>query len=131
MRGGCGLVGRGGTARPLAAADVGIYLMEDTLLNRAKCPVKLADMIAGGCLWWVRRWDRCPSTWSQGHTGLLRRSGDDDGIIADLVELLQNRGERERLGKTAGTHYAAYFSWDKAAERAEQAYGRLVGGLVG
>ncbi|HSH03364.1 MAG TPA: glycosyltransferase, partial [Anaerolineae bacterium] len=27
----------------LAVADVGIYLMDDTLLNRTKCPVKLAD----------------------------------------------------------------------------------------
>ncbi len=32
----------------LAAADVGLYLMDDTLLNRAKCPVKLADMLAAG-----------------------------------------------------------------------------------
>ena len=32
----------------LAAADVGLYLMDDTLLNRAKCSVKLADMLAAG-----------------------------------------------------------------------------------
>ncbi|HZD11164.1 MAG TPA: glycosyltransferase, partial [Candidatus Binatia bacterium] len=28
----------------LGTADVGLYLMDDTLLNRTKCPVKLADM---------------------------------------------------------------------------------------
>ena len=27
----------------LAAADVALYLMDDTLLNRSKCPVKLAE----------------------------------------------------------------------------------------
>ena len=32
----------------LSSVDVGIYLMDDTLLNRTKCPVKLADMIAYG-----------------------------------------------------------------------------------
>ncbi|MCP4361264.1 MAG: glycosyltransferase family 4 protein, partial [Chloroflexi bacterium] len=32
----------------LSQGDVGLYLMADTLLNRAKCPVKLADMLALG-----------------------------------------------------------------------------------
>lgn len=107
----------------LAAADVAVYLMEESLLNRAKCPVKLADMIAAGLPVVAEAVGQVPEYVVHGHNGLLRRSGDEAGLIADLVYLLQNRGERERLGENGRIHYAAHFSWDKAAESVEQIYG--------
>ncbi len=106
----------------LAAADVGIYLMEESLLNRAKCPVKLADMIAAGLPVVAEAVGQVPEYVVPGNNGLLRRSGDEAGLVIDLVYLLQNRGERERLGENGRIHYAAHFSWDKAAEHAEEAY---------
>lgn len=107
----------------LAAADVGVYLMEESLLNRAKCPVKLADMIAAGLPVVAEAVGQVPEYVVPGHNGRLRRSGDETGLIADLVDLLQNPGERARLGENGRAHYAAHFSWDKAAERVEHCYG--------
>lgn len=107
----------------LAAADVGVYLMEESLLNRAKCPVKLADMIAAGLPVVAEAVGQVPEYVVQGHNGRLRRSGDTAGLIADLVDLLQNSQERERLGANGRAHYATHFSWDKAAARLEQWYG--------
>ncbi|MCA9934820.1 MAG: glycosyltransferase family 4 protein [Ardenticatenaceae bacterium] len=106
----------------LSTADVGIYLMEENMLNRTKCPVKLADMIATGLPIVAEAVGQVPEYVMQGHNGLLRRSGDEAGLIADLVYLLQNRGERERMGGNGRAHYAAHFSWDKAAEHVEEYY---------
>ena len=36
-----------------AAADVAIYPLDDTLLNRAKCPVKLTDLLLAGLGIWL------------------------------------------------------------------------------
>ena len=106
----------------LSTADVGIYLMEQSLLNRAKCPVKLADMIAAGLPVVAEAVGQVPEYVLQGQNGLLRRSGDEAGLVADLVYLLQNRKERERMGENGRAHYAAHFSWDKAAEHVEACY---------
>ncbi len=112
----------------LAAADVGIYLMEESLLNRTKCPVKLADMIAAGVPVVAEAVGQVPEYVVQGHNGLLRRSGDEAGLIADLVYLLQNRGERVRLGETAVSITPPTFLGTKRPS----ARNRLMGGwLVG
>ncbi|NJN53882.1 MAG: glycosyltransferase family 4 protein, partial [Anaerolineae bacterium] len=81
----------------LSQADVGIYLMDDTLLNRTKCPVKLADMLAVGLPVVAEAVGQVGEYVLHGRTGLLRPSGDVDGLTADLVSLLQNPTERQRF----------------------------------
>jgi glycosyltransferase involved in cell wall biosynthesis len=108
----------------LQSADVGIYLMEDTLLNRTKCPVKLADMAAMGLPGVAEAVGQVPESVVDGRTGLLRPTGDIEGTTADLIRLLQNPAERERLGQQAQAHMAAQFSWARLAERVERIYGR-------
>jgi glycosyltransferase involved in cell wall biosynthesis len=107
----------------LAAADVGIYLMDDTLLNRTKCPVKLADMLHVGLPVVAEAVGQVPEYVVQGRTGLLRPSGDVAGLTADLVHLLQDGGEREKLAAGAKAHVAEHFSWPKLARIFERAYG--------
>ncbi|MCA9939764.1 MAG: glycosyltransferase family 4 protein [Anaerolineales bacterium] len=109
-------------AAALAVADVGIYLMEDTLLNRTKCPVKLADMLACGVPVVGEAVGQVPEYVVHGQTGLLRPSGDSDGIAADLVELLRNQERRRLLGRMAQAHIEAHFRWDHLAARVEEAY---------
>jgi glycosyltransferase involved in cell wall biosynthesis len=107
----------------LAAADVGLYLMDDTLLNRTKCPVKLADMAAVGLPVVAEAVGQVSEYLVHGETGLLRPPGDVMGLAGDLCRLLQNRGERERLAGGAREHMRQHFSWHVLARRAEQAYG--------
>ena len=106
----------------LRSVDVGIYLMDDTLLNRTKCPVKLADMIAMGVPVVGEAVGQVPEYVLHGRSGLLREPGDVSGLVDDLVFLLKNKLERIRMAENAQEHYKAHFSWDRLAHKLEQVY---------
>jgi glycosyltransferase involved in cell wall biosynthesis len=106
----------------LARGDVGIYLMEDTLLNRTKCPVKLADMLSIGVPVVAEAVGQVSEYVIHNQTGLLRESGDSPGITADIVHLLRNPSERERLAAGAKEHMAKRFNWERLSQLLEQVY---------
>lgn len=110
----------------LTAADVGIYLMEDTLLNRTKCPVKLADMVALGIPVVAEAVGQTPEYVRHNQTGLLYPSGDVPGMTQALIHLLQHPVERARLSANARAHYIANFAWDKLATQLEHVYRNLL-----
>lgn len=106
----------------LAQAHVGIYLMEDTLLNRTKCPVKLADMLAVGVPVVAEAVGQVPEYVVDGRTGSLFVTGDIDGMTAELINILQNPDKQARLSAGAKAHIAKYFSWEHLAARLWPAY---------
>ena len=106
----------------LRQADAGLYLMDDTLLNRTKCPVKLADMVMLGLPVVGEAVGQVAEYVVQGKTGLLRPSGDVDGLTADLSRLLQNGEERARLSANARVHYQTHFAWERQTAVLEQLY---------
>lgn len=106
----------------LAAADVGLYLMDDTLLNRTKCPVKLADMLSLGLPLVAESVGQVPEYVIPGRTGLLRSSGDTTGLADDLITLLQNEDRRKILGAAAREHIQDNFSWQRLGQVAMGAY---------
>lgn len=106
----------------LSAADAGLYLMDDTLLNRTKCPVKLADMLAVGLPVVAEAVGQVPEYILHDRTGYLRASGDVAGLAASLVDLLQDEATRARLGAGGREHVEAHFSWERLASIAEAAY---------
>lgn len=117
-----GWVGEEELPHVLAAADVGIYLMEDTLLNRTKCPVKLADMLCVGLPVVAENVGQVREYVVHQQTGLLYTAGDVDNLATGLVDLLQYEKERERLGRGARDHVRSHFSWEQLANIAERAY---------
>lgn len=106
----------------LLQGDVGIYLMEDNLLNRTKCPVKLADQLALGIPIVGEAVGQVSEYVVQGRTGLIRPSGDNDGIIQDLIHLLQHPAERKTMAQNAIAHMQIHFAWEKLAAKLEVAY---------
>lgn len=106
----------------LGMADVGFYLMEDTLLNRTKCPVKLADMLTVGVPVVGEAVGQVTEYVVQQHTGLLRPTGDVNGIASDLILLLHDSELRQKLSIRARAHIATNFSWNRLAERVEGVY---------
>ncbi len=110
----------------LASADVGLYLIDDTLLNRTKCPVKLADMLALGLPVVAESVGQVPEYVVHGESGLLRATGDVAGLAQDLVCLLTEETMRERLGAAAQTRQRRRFSWDALAEGLEKDYAKEV-----
>jgi glycosyltransferase involved in cell wall biosynthesis len=108
----------------LASADVGLYLMEDTLLNRTKCPVKLADMVSLGLPVVAEAVGQVGEYVVNGRTGYLHPSGDNEAIIRSLVRLLQQPDERQRLSRAARAH-ADTFAWPRLAQQLEAVYQRI------
>jgi glycosyltransferase involved in cell wall biosynthesis len=106
----------------LQTADVGLYLMDDTLLNRTKCPVKLADMLAVGVPVVAEAVGQVTEYVVNGYCGRVCPSGDVAGITADLIQLLQNAEERARLSAGALAHMRQNFTWEYLAQLAEAAY---------
>ncbi len=106
----------------LRASDVAVYLMEDTLINRSKCPVKLVDLVAAGVPLVAENVGQVAEYVIHGTTGLLRPTGDVAGLIHDVTELLQNDRQRIEFGKAAQRHYSSKFSWDILAGELETVY---------
>jgi glycosyltransferase involved in cell wall biosynthesis len=115
----------------LAAADVGLYLMDDTLLNRAKCPVKLADMLAAGVPVVGESVGQVAEYIRDGQTGALVASGDVAGMVRETVVLLSDADERRRRGDAAREDVRERFDWAKLAERAFHAYSDGAGEATG
>lgn len=106
----------------LATADVGLYLMDDNLLNRTKCPVKLADMLSAGVPVVAEQVGQVSEYIQHQQTGWLCESGDVAGIAAGLIHLLQNAPLRQQLATQAQTHIQTHFNWATLANRVAQIY---------
>jgi glycosyltransferase involved in cell wall biosynthesis len=104
----------------LAAADVGLFLMDDNLLNRTKCPVKLADMLFAGVPVVAEAVGQAAEYVLHERTGLLCPSGDADCLAAAVIGLLGDEGRRRWLGQGAAAHIRDHFAWDRLAAIAEQ-----------
>ncbi len=110
----------------LAAGDAGIYLMEDTLLNRAKCPVKLADMAACGLSIVGERVGQVAEYVHHNQTGFLHPSGDHVDIAGSVVKLLTDEKLRAAMSAKAQRHFERNFRWESLAGRLEQVYQGLL-----
>lgn len=110
----------------LGQAQVGLYLMDDTLLNRAKCPVKLADMAAVGLPVVGEAVGQVSAYVQHGQNGWLHPSGDVDGVTASLLRLWGDSAERARFSRHAYDHMQAHFAWPRLAADLEQAYQRAL-----
>ena len=106
----------------LAQAHVGIYLMEDTLLNRTKCPVKLADMLAVGVPVVAEAVGQVGEYVVNGRSGATFPTGDIIGITQELIHILQNPERQAQLAVGAKTHIEENFSWEQLATRLLNAY---------
>ena len=106
----------------LRCADAAIYLMDDTLLNRTKCPVKLADLICLGVPVVAEAVGQVPEYVVNGRNGHLCLPGDIAGLVEGCVSLLRCKAERTRMAEEARAHYEANFSWDLLADRLLQTY---------
>lgn len=106
----------------LSSADAAIYLMDDTLINRTKCPVKLADLVAAGTPVVAEAVGQVPEYILNGKSGFLRQPGDIENVVNDVVSLLTNEEIRSSMSAEARSHYHEHFSWNYLVRRLEQAY---------
>ncbi len=116
-----GWLGGADLGATLALADVALYPMRDTLLNRAKCPVKLLDLAALG-LPIVAHAVGQVAEYLDAESGLLVPPGDVPGLAAGVAALLADPARRRALGRAAAARAWTVFPWSRLAAAAEAAY---------
>jgi len=105
-----------------AATDVAIYPYDDTLINRAKCAVKLIDLLAAGTSVVADDVGQNGEYIEHGVSGFLVAPGETDAFARCVVELLRDENLRAKLGKGAQGRVLEEFNWGKLAARVEEAY---------
>jgi len=102
----------------LAAADLALFPLDDTLVNRARCPAKLADLLAAGVPVLAEAVGEATAYIEDGVSGMLLPSGSHPakwGIEA--AALLKDRSRRRQLGSAAQQRMGEEFAWDRLAKR--------------
>ncbi|MDQ3930932.1 MAG: glycosyltransferase, partial [Chloroflexota bacterium] len=103
-----------------------LYPMEDTLLNRAKSPVKLLEVMLMSLPVVAHRVGQTPEF--LGDAGVLVEAGDVKAMSLSASALLSDAHRRGRLGEKARERAWAEFNWERLSGVAERAYGRFSGG---
>jgi glycosyltransferase involved in cell wall biosynthesis len=106
-----------------AQADVAIYPFDDTLVNRAKCAVKLLELLGAGVPVVAEAVGQNREMIRHGATGWLVESGNVAAFAGAVVHLLEDAPLRERLGRAAAHDVRERFAWERLAETVERAYG--------
>jgi glycosyltransferase involved in cell wall biosynthesis len=95
----------------LALADVALFPMEDTLINRTKCSVKLIDLLSAGVPVAAEAVGQCNEYIEDGVSGVLTPPGDDEALAQAAAGLLHDAGRRAAIGAAARTRIPERFGW--------------------
>jgi glycosyltransferase involved in cell wall biosynthesis len=99
-----------------AATDLAIMPFADTLMNRAKCSVKLLELLAAGVPVVASRVGQAAEYIIHRQTGILVDPGGVP-LAQGALELLADPALRERLGIAAAAHVTTTWNWTTLAAR--------------
>jgi glycosyltransferase involved in cell wall biosynthesis len=106
----------------LAAGDVAIYPFADTLVNRAKCPAKLTELLRAGVPVVADRIGQIPEYVAPELHGLLCAPDDWEEMAAKCVELLHD-GVRRKIVSSAGRAFILKtYTWRGYADLLQNFY---------
>lgn len=106
----------------LAAADVAIYPLDDTLVNRAKCPAKLTEIILAGVPVVA---DGIGQAREYLHDlDLLSNPADESSMIGKVAAAIDNRQQSVFSAEQGLRHIVEHFAWKKMAVGLEHFYQR-------
>ncbi len=105
----------------LATADIALVPLNDTLINRARCSVKLLELMAAGLPIVAGQVGQVGEYIKHHHSGLLVPPADPAALARAALLLLAHADLRVRLGAAARTAVDA-FRWERLVPGVEQAY---------
>lgn len=108
-------------AAAIAAADVAIMPFADTLMNRAKCSVKLLELLQAGIPVVASRVGQAAEYIVSGENGLLVEPGGVP-LAHGVLALLHDEPWRRTLGAEGARRVAAQWSWSRLVTSMERAY---------
>lgn len=106
----------------LSAGDVAYYPMDDNLINRASCSMKLLELLVAGRAVVTDAVGETREVLEDRRSGWLTPPGDIPAQAEALATLLQSPEMRRSLGETARRRVWQEYDWDRLVERAEEAY---------
>lgn len=104
-----------------AAADVAVYPIDDTLLNRAKCPMKLVDLLLAGVPVVADAVGQATEYVEDGATGFLVSAGAVTEMAERTIALLRDARWREQIGRAARASLLEKRTWAQEATRIAEA----------
>ncbi len=105
----------------LTTADIALVPLDDTLINRARCSVKLLELMAAGLPVVAGQVGQVSEYIKDGQSGLLVPPNDPAALARVTLLLLKDVDLRQQLGSAARTAVQT-FTWEQLAPAAEQAY---------
>ncbi|HEX3724320.1 MAG TPA: glycosyltransferase family 4 protein [Nitrolancea sp.] len=109
-----------------ASCDVAIHPFDDNNVNRAKCSVKLLELLATGIPVVTTRVGENASFVVDEVSGLLSPPGEPTAIARSVIQLLRDPSLGYRIGKAAQERVSTEFLWDQLAPRVANAYVRAL-----
>jgi glycosyltransferase involved in cell wall biosynthesis len=95
----------------LAAADVAVYPMDDNLINRAKCPAKLTEILLAGLPVVADAVGQVKEYIRDGESGLLSNPKDSQGMADAVVTLLATPEKCHDVGNAGRQYIMESYSW--------------------
>jgi glycosyltransferase involved in cell wall biosynthesis len=111
----------------LAAGDVAIYPFADTLVNRAKCPAKLTELLRAGVPVVADGVGQVAEYIRPEVTGILCDPGNWEEMASRAADLLCDREQRLTIGAAGSNYLMARFHWRRLAEELLEFYVRRAG----
>ncbi len=99
----------------LAVADVAVYPLDDTLVNRAKCPAKLTEIIRAGVPVVVDRVGQAIEYVKDGATGFLSDPAQVESMVHGAVNVLLDKAKGKLVGEEGRRSLLAHFNWHDSA----------------
>jgi len=106
----------------VAAADLIVNPLRDTLINRSKCAAKVVSAMALGKAVITSRLGENLEYIEHGRSGWLTEPGDADDLAQALLTLLSNQALAAELGRAARQRLWERFDWEARITGVERAY---------
>jgi glycosyltransferase involved in cell wall biosynthesis len=112
----------------LARTWVGLYPIDDTLINRAKAPMKLLELMALGLPVVGEAVGEVGEYIQPEISGRLVAPGDQETFAAAVVELLGAPERRAALGQAAAERVWRHYAWERLTGAVEEVYSLALAG---
>ncbi len=106
----------------ISSCDVAIHPFDDNTVNRAKCSVKLLELMASGTPVVTNSVGENASMIQNGESGLLVAPGDIRALADGVIGLLEDAPRARLMGESARRRVAQHYLWDHLATRVAVAY---------
>lgn len=106
----------------LVCGDLAVYPFDDNLVNRAKCPAKLTELLLAGVPVVGDRVGQIPEYLTPELHAFLCEPGDVNNMADHCIALLDNRSGCKELGRSGRSYIIEHFRWADYAAKLEQFY---------